>query len=85
MLDRFAIDFGAVHVLRHLRRGLPVRRAVLVADLDYASRGLAELLHERDRLGAWLDSVPAGTIPPAPASPGTHGSGVSTRDRFTDA
>ena len=44
------------------------------------TRGLAELLHEQDRLGGWLDSVPAGTIP---ADPGvdreTDGSAVSVR------
>ena len=29
LLDRFDIDYGALHVLRDLRRGVPVRRALL--------------------------------------------------------
>ena len=35
-LDRFDIDYASVHVLRHLRRGLPVRRPVLEPEYEYS-------------------------------------------------
>ncbi len=56
----------AVHVLRHLRGGLPVRRAVLVARIRVRRDHIAELTHERDRLRGWMSTVP----PPPAHDPG---------------
>ena len=56
-----------VHVLRHLRRGLPLRRPVLVAGVRVLRRDLADLLHDKGRLSQWL-----GTVPEPPALEGSE-------------
>jgi NADH-quinone oxidoreductase subunit I len=48
----------AVHVLRHLRRGVPVRRAVLEPEYEYSEPRIADLLHDKDKLGEWMETVP---------------------------
>lgn len=41
---------------------MPLRRAVLVARFEYAETDIHELTHERDKLRAWMWTVPE---PPA--------------------
>ena len=48
----------ALHVLRHLRRGVPVRRPVLEPEYEYSEPRIADLLHDKDRLGEWMETVP---------------------------
>ncbi len=48
----------ALHVLRHLRRGLPVRRPVLEPRVRVLEPKLADLLHDKERLGEWMETVP---------------------------
>ena len=52
----------AVHVLRDLHRGVPVRRAALVARVRVRRARHPRLVHERDRLREWM-----WTVPPPPA------------------
>jgi hypothetical protein len=47
-----------VHVLRDLRRGLPVRRTVLEPEYEYSEPNIADLLHDKDKLGEWMETVP---------------------------
>jgi NADH-quinone oxidoreductase subunit I len=66
VLDRFAIDFGLCMYCGICVEVCPFDALFWAPTFDYATRGLAELLHEQERLGGWLDSVPPGTIPGRP-------------------
>jgi hypothetical protein len=80
VLDRFAIDFSLCMYCGHLHRGLPVRRAALEPEFEYAELDIRDLLHEKDRPRAsgWprcpsrRRSTPGRPTPPRsppPASP----------------
>ncbi len=75
VLDRFAIDFGLCMYCGICVDVCPFDALFWAPAYDYPEAGLAELLHEKDRLGGWLEQVPAGTKPtlarvdPAKADP----------------
>jgi hypothetical protein len=48
----------ALHVLRDLRRGVPVRRPVLEPEYEYSESNIAQLLHDKVKLGEWMATVP---------------------------
>ena len=69
----------ALHVLRHLRRGLPLRRAVLEPpQFEYAElRHPTTMTHERERLEEWTYTV----LPPG-ARRGRRGGRVVTGQEY---
>jgi len=57
-LDRFAIDFSLCMYCGICVEVCPFDALFWAPDSDYAVFDLRELVHERDRLGLWLASVP---------------------------
>jgi formate hydrogenlyase subunit 6/NADH:ubiquinone oxidoreductase subunit I len=56
-LDRFDIDYALCMYCGHLRRGVPVRRAVLEPEYEYSEPRIADLLHDKDKLASgWRPS-----------------------------
>ena len=53
----------AVHVLRHLRRGVSVRRAVLEPGVRVLQYGIDELTHEKEKLEEWTYDRAAAAVP----------------------
>jgi len=67
VLDRFAHRLLAVHVLRHLHRGVaPSTHCFWSPEFEYAEYDIRELLHEEDRLREWMWTVPAAARPTTP-------------------
>jgi NADH-quinone oxidoreductase subunit I len=62
VLDRFAIDFSLCMYCGICIEVCPFDALFWSPEFDYAGSDIRDLLHERDRLGDWMASVPP---PPA--------------------
>jgi NADH-quinone oxidoreductase subunit I len=72
VLDRFAIDYSLCMYCGICVEVCPFDALFWAPEYRYAESSLADLLHESDRLGGWLTSVPAGSIPTAPGVDGVE-------------
>lgn len=79
VLDRFAIDFSLCMYCGICVEVCPFDALFWSPQFEYAETDIRDLLHEKDRLGAWMGSVPAPAMPevgaaePAELSAGTPG------------
>lgn len=62
ILDRFAIDFALCMYCGICIEACPFDALFWSPEFEYATYDLRELIHEKDRLRAWMD-----TVPPPPA------------------
>jgi NADH-quinone oxidoreductase subunit I len=62
VLDRFAIDFSLCMYCGICIEACPFDALYWTPEFEYAEYDLRDLLHERDRLGEWM-----ATVPPPPA------------------
>jgi len=62
VLDRFAIDFGLCMYCGICVEVCPFDALFWSPQFEYAEYDLRDLLHEKDRLGEWM-----ATVPPPPA------------------
>ena len=67
VLDRFAIDFSLCMYCGICVEVCPFDALHWSPEFEYAELDISELLHEKDRLGAWMATVPA----PAALDPGS--------------
>src|SRR5690242_19794994 len=65
VLDRFAIDFSLCMYCGICIEACPFDALYWSPEFEYAEHDIRELLHEKDRLAGWMDSVP----PPPPSDP----------------
>ena len=63
VLDRFAIDFSLCMYCGICIEVCPFDALFWSPQFEYAETDIRDLLHEKQRLGGWMDSVPP---PPAP-------------------
>ena len=63
MLDRFAIDFSLCMYCGICIEVCPFDALHWSPEFEYAELDIRELLHEKGRLGQWMETVPP---PPAP-------------------
>ena len=63
VLDRFAIDFALCMYCGICIEVCPFDALFWSPEFEYAEYDIRDLLHEKDRLGAWM-----ATVPPPPAS-----------------
>lgn len=68
VLDRFAIDFSLCMYCGICVEVCPFDALEWSPQFEYAETDIRELLHEKDRLGAWVETVPA----PPPLDPGAE-------------
>ncbi|MBV8934114.1 MAG: 4Fe-4S binding protein [Kutzneria sp.] len=71
VLDRFAIDYGQCLYCGICVEVCPFDALHWAQEYDYpgtGARAVDDLVHERDRLGAWVVDVP----PPPPLDPGAE-------------
>jgi NADH-quinone oxidoreductase subunit I len=66
VLDRFAIDFSLCMYCGICVEVCPFDALHWSPEFEYATFDVLELLHEKDRLGQWMATVP----PPPPSDPG---------------
>ncbi len=62
VLDRFAIDFSLCMYCGICIEACPFDALFWTPEFEYAEHDIRELLHEKERLGEWMATVPA---PPA--------------------
>ena len=62
VLDRFAIDFSLCMYCGICIEACPFDALYWTPEFEYAEHDLRELLHEKERLGEWM-----ATVPPPPA------------------
>ena len=74
VLDRFAIDFSLCLYCGICIEVCPFDALFWSPEHEYAEAGLAELVHERERLRAWMWTVP----PPPPLDPAAGPAGEQT-------
>lgn len=67
VLDRFAIDFSLCMYCGICIEVCPFDALHWSPEFEYAELDIRDLLHEKDRLGAWMATVP----PPAALDPGS--------------
>ncbi len=67
VLDRFAIDFSLCMYCGICVEVCPFDALHWSPEFEYAELDILDLLHEKDRLGAWMATVP----PPAALDPGS--------------
>jgi NADH-quinone oxidoreductase subunit I len=65
VLDRFAIDYSLCMYCGICIEVCPYDALFWSPVFDYPGHDVAELTHERDRLGAWLSSSPAAAAEPS--------------------
>jgi formate hydrogenlyase subunit 6/NADH:ubiquinone oxidoreductase subunit I len=68
MLDRFAIDFSLCMYCGICIEVCPFDALFWSPEFEYAEYDIRDLLHEKDRLGEWVDTVP----PPPPHEAGAE-------------
>ncbi len=68
VLDRFAIDFSLCMYCGICIEACPFDALFWSPEFEYAELDIRELVHERDRLALWMDTVP----PPPPLDPGAE-------------
>ena len=66
MLDRFAIDFSLCMYCGICIEVCPFDALFWSPEFEYAELDIRDLIHEKDRLGEWMRTVPA---PPAARRP----------------
>ena len=64
VLDRFDIDFSLCMYCGICIEVCPFDALFWAPDFAYAGGDIRALLHDKDRLGSWMDSVPTGELPP---------------------
>jgi NADH-quinone oxidoreductase subunit I len=70
VLDRFAIDFSLCMYCGICVEVCPFDALWWSPEFEYAETDIRDLLHEKDRLGAWMATVPAPpALDPASADP----------------
>jgi NADH-quinone oxidoreductase subunit I len=70
VLDRFAIDFSLCMYCGICVEVCPFDALHWSPEFEYAELDILDLLHEKDRLGAWMATVPApAALDPASADP----------------
>ncbi len=67
VLDSFAIDFGLCMYCGICVEVCPFDALFWSPEFDYAGGRLVDLLHEQERLGGWLESVPGERFRGSPA------------------
>ncbi|WP_245655997.1 4Fe-4S binding protein [Microtetraspora fusca] len=84
VLDRFAIDFSLCMYCGICVEVCPFDALFWAPEFEYAEYDIRDLLHEKDRLGEWVESVP----PPPPhevgAEPPKEAAAASRPARRTD-
>lgn len=68
VLDRFAIDFSLCMYCGICIEVCPFDALYWSPEFEYAETDIRDLLHEKDRLGQWMATVP----PPAATDPGAQ-------------
>ncbi|WP_093169099.1 NuoI/complex I 23 kDa subunit family protein [Sinosporangium album] len=68
VLDRFAIDFSLCMYCGICIEVCPFDALFWAPDFEYAEHDILDLLHEKERLGSWVESVP----PPPPHEVGAE-------------
>ena len=68
VLDRFAVDFALCMYCGICIEACPFDALFWSPEFEYAELDIRELVHERDRLALWMDTVP----PPPPLDPGAE-------------
>ena len=58
MLDRFAIDYSLCMYCGICIEVCPFDALFWSPEFEYSERRIAELLHDKDKLGEWMESVP---------------------------
>jgi NADH-quinone oxidoreductase subunit I len=63
VLDRFDIDFSLCMYCGICVDVCPFDALFWAPDFDYAEGDIRDLLHDKDQLGKWMDSVPESSLP----------------------
>ena len=58
MLDRFDIDYALCMYCGICVEVCPFDALFWSPEFEYSERRIAELLHDKDKLGEWMDTVP---------------------------
>ena len=69
VLDRFAIDFSLCMYCSICIEVCPFDALFWSPEYAYAEGDLRDLVHERERLGSWVETVPAPVAPETGAEP----------------
>jgi len=64
VLDRFDIDFSLCMYCGICIEVCPFDALFWAPDFAYSGGDIRALLHDKDRLGGWMDGVPLGELPP---------------------
>ena len=81
VLDRFAIDFSLCMYCGICIEVCPFDALFWSPEFEYAEVDIHDLLHEKERLGGWLDSVPAPPASDAGAPPAKESAPPVKRSR----
>jgi len=85
VLDRFDIDFSLCMYCGICIEVCPFDALFWAPDFAYAEGDIRNLLHDKDKLGDWMPTVPASAVPDD-VQPGTSGRlGATTRIEPGDA
>ncbi len=63
VLDRFDIDFSLCMYCGICVDVCPFDALFWAPDFDYAEGDIRDLLHDKEHLGEWMDTVPASSLP----------------------
>ena len=81
VLDRFAIDFSLCMYCGICIEVCPFDALHWSPEFEYAELDIRDLLHEKDRLGQWMPTVPAAARPgPGAAEPAEIAAAASRPD-----
>jgi NADH-quinone oxidoreductase subunit I len=86
VLDRFAIDFSLCMYCGICIEVCPFDALFWSPEFEYAEFDIRDLVHEKDRLGQWVASVPAPPPPdPAAVEPKEFGAAEKAAQKALDA